>query len=375
MKVLNIITGGIMGDGITASWLNFCAAFRSDGDISIEFAAPKPLSEEEYILRFEQLAFRTHLLPDRIKSPLRYLGRLVRLIRQNRYDIVHVNGSSAIMSLELLAAWIGGVKIRIAHSRNTQSSFHRLDRLLRPLFRRLTTLRIACGEEAGKWLFGRQPFQILHNGKFLHRFRFDDGQRTALRLAESLEDKIVIGHVGKFNEQKNHPFLIRVFREILSVLPSAHLYLTGTGPMLQNIKELVEQNGLENNVTFAGETDKIEERLLMMDYMILPSLYEGLPNVVVEWQASGLFSTVSSTVTRESAATDLVHFESLESTPAAWAETIVGRLKTGGDRKTLSDEAIEKLTAAGFDAESMVHNLKDLYTDAYRKAYQSNRTV
>ncbi|MFR5484959.1 MAG: glycosyltransferase [Blautia massiliensis (ex Durand et al. 2017)] len=159
---------------------------------------------------------------------------------------------------------------RIAHSHNTQCEQVQADKWLRPLFYLLYTDAFACGEDAGKWLFGTRSFIVLNNGRNLEKFAFDPHLREKMRLRYKIDSELAFGHVGGFNPQKNHKFVLDVFRAIIQEEPNAKCFFIGTGP-LKNVIEK-QSTDLKDNIIFVGNTDEVPAYLDMMDGMILPSL-------------------------------------------------------------------------------------------------------
>lgn len=296
--------------------------------------------------------YRSHLL--------RYVVKTAKLIKKARYDIVHVHGSSAVLSLDLLAARLGGCKIRIAHSRNTTCAHKVLDRLLRPLFYVLCNKRFACGEDAGKWLFGNRDFAIIKNGKDLKKFSYNEESRVKIRDRYGWGHKTVIGHVGNFNFQKNHEFLIKVFYELSKKYDNYFLVMVGSGnDYLKKAKEQVIKYGLEDKVLFTGSINNVSELLQGMDIMLLPSHFEGLPNVVLEWQAEGLPAIISDKVTRECEVTDLLTYLPIDQGTDCWVNTIHNMPIP--DRKEASENAKVALAQNGFDIERDAEELRNMY--------------
>lgn len=352
-------------DGITSSWLNLCKEWKSHDihNLTIEFLCIKDLSNPHVVSQFEKLGFRIHNVKKRGSDLFNYIKSLSKILKANNFDAIHLNGSSSIMAIELTIAKIHGIKHRIVHSHNTMTSNPIVHRILTPIFQKLTTLRVACSDAAGKWLFKNKPFLIFHNGINLNRFSFDNSKRRIIRDELRLKDNtLAIGHVGKFNSQKNHRYLINIFREIHKIQQASHLFLYGDGPLEAEISNLVKELQLESFVHFLGCTDDIESQLQVMDLMLLPSLYEGLPNVVIEWQASGLPSIIASTITTESSVTDLVKFVPLESPYSEWASISLAQVKKHNQRNTQSSNAIYNLKSNGFDISTQVEKLSELYS-------------
>ena len=137
-----------------------------------------------------------------------YFERLIKVIRHEKYDIVHVHGNSNTMAIELLAAQVAGCKVRIAHSHNTTSDHMVVHRLLSPFFKESVTGRFACGKNAGKWLYNNDDFYVVNNGVDFSKYKFDEEKRYLVRRELKInDDDILLGHVGYFNVQKNQEFL------------------------------------------------------------------------------------------------------------------------------------------------------------------------
>jgi glycosyltransferase involved in cell wall biosynthesis len=181
---------------------------------------------------------------------------------------------------------------------------------------------------------------------------------------ELKDDTLAIGHVGNFNEQKNQIFLVPVLKKILEQKKDIKLYLIGEGPSKNSVLEKVKKEGLEDNVVFTGSIDYVSDMLQAMDVMVLPSLYEGVPLVVVEWQLAGLPCIVSNRVTEECSFTDLVKFLELESNFDEWAQNI---LKIAS-KKRIANQAQITMAAQknGFDLKDNVEKMMGVFENSRR---------
>lgn len=299
------------------------------------------------IEEFLDIGVNIRCLPSRKISLVQYVKALNKLMKQRRYDAVYLHGSSSILSIELVLAILHHVDIRVVHSHNTTCDYKRVDRLLRPLFYKCYTVALACGTEAGKWLYGGRPFDIIKNGRNIDVYKFDEEKRKQIRNGLGVSDStILIGHVGNFNEQKNQKYLILVIHELLEINQNIHMYLMGDGRIKEELEKIVLSDGLSEKVTFTGSICNVPEMLQAMDVMVLPSLHEGLPLVVIEWQIAGLPCVISDMVTRECCYTDLVYFVSLRD-PSEWAKRILEIAKI--DRENKSHIAISATREQGFD--------------------------
>lgn len=307
--------------------------------------------------QIESIGGKMHIAPHRLKHPLAYIRFVSRLIREEKYSIVHCHGNSCTMAIDLLAAKLGGAKVRIAHSHNSQSPFSALHHLLRPLFNMLYTHAMACGNEAGKWLFSKKPFTVVNNAIDTRAFAFDLSIRGALRQEFSCEDRTVIGCVANFVPTKNHTFLLKTFAGILQRNPDYLLILIGDGVLRESLDQQARDLGIEDRVRFLGMRSDVPQLLQMMDVMALPSLYEGFPTVALEWQCAGLPVLMSESITPDCAFTRHVHFLPLDE--EAWISAALGISEI--DRASASRSGIVALAQAGYDLSTVAKTLEEDY--------------
>ena len=220
---------------------------------------------------------------------------------------------------------------------------------------------LGCSTEAGLSRYGKNVvasprFRLALNAIEVEDFRFDEELRTRTRSELGLADSVIIGHVGRFDPLKNHPFLLAVFKEFLALEPRAHLLLVGDGDEREKIEATIQRLALGSSVTLLGFRIDTPRLLMAMDGFLFPSLAEGLGISVIEAQATGLASLVSTAVPSEVKVTDLVHFLPLAQSPTAWA-TKLYTIIDGEPRK----DYIEELRNAGYDAKTASKELEALY--------------
>lgn len=255
-----------------------------------------------------------------------YFSYMKGFFRENpEYQIVHSH-IDAMSYFPLLAAKKEGVPIRIAHS-HSASIDRDLKYPLKQLFRfqipRVATSFLACGKEAGRFLFRGKPFGVIPNAIETERFCFCETVRRQERSEFALGKEFVVGHVGRFNYPKNHDFLTEIFAAILQKDPEAILLLIGTGEKEQAIREKVDSLGISRNVRFLGNRSDVAQLYQAMDAFVLPSLFEGIPLVGVEAQFAGLPCIFSDRVPEEVAFTDNCRFLDLNLPAEAWADKIL----------------------------------------------------
>lgn len=308
----------------------------------------------------EALGATVYALPLRSKRPAAYLASLSRVLRQEPWDIAHVHGSSSTLSLELAAARLAKVPVRIAHSHNTSTRFPVVHRLLKPLMLREANARMACGRDAGRWLFGDLPFEVIPIASDPDQYRFDAAARAATRAALGLaEGDVAVGMVGSFIPVKNHALLLEAFSRARVKNPRLKLVLIGDGPLRGETEQLAQRLGVGDGVAFTGEVPDVPRYMGALDLMALPSLYEGFPNVLVEAQLSGLPTLVSDRVTRDCDMTGLLTYLPLNA--GVWTDAMASAKQT--DRAKASAEARAKVIARGYDIHSTAARLKARYME------------
>lgn len=362
MKLLIINTNQFARDGITNVIRNYYREMNKE-DIDIDV-----LSNGEKFQEFEREVLDNngtmYIINERMRSPIRYIFKLTKLIKNNKYDIVHAHGNSATLVLEMQAAKIAGCKIRIAHSHNTSCKFLFLNDILKPIFKISYTHSFACGYEAGKWLFGEQKFKVLNNAISCKKYSFSEVNRKKIRSRYNIKDEnIVIGHIGAFSQIKNQSFII----DILNNLDKQYtVMMIGEGSQKKYIEEKVKRYNLNERVRFVGETNRVDEYLSAFDLILMPSLFEGLPLSLLEQQANGLQCIVSTHITREVDMSGNMVFLPLDIGEIAWAEEIQKR-DLSIDRNELSQETIKKIQMKNYSIEEEAKKLQEFYKNILLK--------
>ncbi len=256
-----------------------------------------------------------HVADNRFKNPLKFENDIAKIVKDNGYKTVHSH-IDFMSALVLTGAKKGGATKRIAHSHSTNNMkinskpMQVVSGVLRRKLNRVATDRVACGEDAGKFLFGaKQRFVVVHNGIDLERFRFNANTRHKMREQCGFnEDDMILLNVGRYEKVKNHEKLIDIFGDYSRKHKNAHLLIIGDGSLKEALEEKIASERLEKSVTLLPSQDKVERYFMMADVFVMPSLFEGIPNVGIEAQACGMKCLFSDKVPKEVKILDSTEF-------------------------------------------------------------------
>lgn len=280
------------------------------------------------------------------------------------YKIIHGHiGSSASIYLEI-AKKNGLFTIAHSHSGGFDTGIKgSMYRLFSYPTRFIADYFFACSESAGISRYGKRVvnnktiFSVLKNAIDVNQYAFSEEIRYKKRKELDLENKFVIGHVGRFDKAKNQEYLVEIFKLIVKKNENAILILIGDGELKSHIFEKVKNYGLGDRVIFTGVRSDVNELLQAMDVFVFPSIYEGLPVTVIEAQAAGLPCLISDTITNEVCITALVQQLSIKQGIISWGEKI--ELLNGKIRSSFIDD----IKQYGYDINTSVVNLEKFYFD------------
>ncbi|WBW98948.1 glycosyltransferase family 1 protein [Oceanirhabdus sp. W0125-5] len=279
------------------------------------------------------------------------------------YKIVHAHMDS-MSGLVLQAAKKAEIPSRISHSHNTRNEGNSLARLYKSYISnriiKNSNQLFACSDVAAKWLFKNHSnrAKVIKNGIDIEKFLFNGNIRDLKREELGIsDDTLVLGHVARFNHQKNHTFLIDIFEEVHKRKSDSLLLLVGDGALRGSIEEKVRRLNLENSVKFLGVRDDVNELLQALDIFLLPSLHEGLPVTLIEAQAVGLNCVISDTITKEvDLGASLMEFISLSESNNKWAEKLLSL-------NIINKDATNELRKNGYDIQETAIWLQRFYSN------------
>lgn len=354
-KILIINTANTGFTGITSVIMNYVR--KTYKNINYDFVLCGRV-EEKFKNELETLGTNVFIPPcSRVKNPLGYSSWLKKLMKKNKYDVLHVHGNSGTMYFEINAAKQSKIPVRIAHSHSTSCKYMLAHKILKPLLNRELTDAIACSDLAGKWLFTRD-YTVLQNGIDVDKFTFSHTVRDEYRKKLGLEDKFVVGHIGYMDTEKNHMFLLRVFKQLVEKRPDARLLLIGDGRLRSEIEQYIAENGLTDFVQVLGKRTDVANLYQCMDVFVLPSLFEGLPVTLVEAQAAGLPCLLSDIITKQVDITKRLQYISVEEADVyRWVNAMLTLSETGKNRTLY----VDVLKRSEFNIENCVRNLLHIY--------------
>ncbi|WP_320968927.1 glycosyltransferase family 1 protein [Hungatella effluvii] len=306
IRVLHFVSTLSRGSGVMSVIMNYYRHIDRD---KVQFDFLHFIAcEDSYMEEIRELGGKIYCIdkPGSSFQSIKQLNSFFRL-HAGEYTWLHNHEVYLTFLLRPIAKRYGLEKF-IVHCHATKYSDKTLNavrnRILCLPIRLMKVERFACSEAAGKFLYGEKMLKagkvfIMHNAIDCEKFRFRPEVRERLRKEMGLDGKFVIGHVGRFERQKNHEFLIEVFAECKKEIDSCILLLIGEGSLRSKIEKKVVEKGLKNSIIFLTKRNDMEYLYQVMDLFVLPSLYEGLPVSCLEAQVNGLECIVSRTVTDE----------------------------------------------------------------------------
>ena len=337
-KILIINTSGLGIGGITTHMLNYIEKIQDNIECTIVVTGQK---SDRVLNEFSNMKCKLVFLPDRKKETIKYIRELRKVIKSTKFDVLHVHGNSSTMTIELFLGKCSNIPIRIAHCHNSICENLRLHKILLHIFKHCYTQALACSELAGNWIFGENNFDILPNAIDIDKFKYNPEIRREYRLHLDIDDKTtLIGHVGNFNEQKNHQFIIELF-EKYEQHNDAKLVLIGDGALCENIKKMVCDLGLQDKVFFLGVRDDVNCWLQAMDLFLFPSKWEGFGMVLIEAQVSNLPIVASTEVPIITKVSNGIRYIDIKDDINEWENTMTKLLMTHKRNKQI-DQRIKK---------------------------------
>lgn len=365
IKILEAFGGNICKDGIFSFVSGVTSGLKSDDflfDLYTPFSCDEDIKKSKGEIGVNSV-FSANMKNNNL-SKLLSVSYYCKLLKKEKYDVVHIHGSTQI---ELVALSLGAkacrVKKIIVHSHNSglrKSIKHSLIKwLTTPIINYCSTDFFACSQKAAEWKFSKKVAQkkakIIKNGIDISKYKIDESTRKTYRKKIGYsENDLIIGHVGRFNFQKNHKFLIDLLYELKKESNRYKLLLVGDGELKEEIEEYAKAKGVFDDIVFTGVVNNVQDFLQAMDLFALPSLFEGLPFVSIEAQACGLPNVLSSEISNEVKLSENVEFVSIEDINK-WIEVIKRMIKLPKTDNT------EQIRMNGYDICDTAKIIKEIY--------------
>lgn len=360
IRVLHVIYGLALGgaENFIYNVLQLIDPNRFIFDFALQLPEIRHKKFQELII---ERGGKIYIIPDFRKNPFGQYQALSKIL-ESGYDFVHIHMNAFINPIPAITASKFNNRV-IIHSHNTKNdSGGRLGYFLHKLHCKLYLkdkfVNLSCGRDAGKWMFGRNQFQVVHNAIDLKKFSFSNERRQRIRALYNLKNEFIIGQIGKLEPVKNQKFSIFLLNEYLHKFPrsTAKLLFVGMGRMEEELKNLVKRLNLEDRVIFAGGVHNPEDYYSAIDCQLLPSLYEGFAFVAVEGQGAGLRVIASDNNTVDIDISNSVKFCSLTD-PNSWIDKI-RECETSYDREQIQN----RLQNSPFDSLNLKIFMENFYT-------------
>ncbi|WP_118195460.1 glycosyltransferase [Albibacterium indicum] len=321
IKVLHIVTR--IDEGGISSFLSNYYQNIDPEKVRFEIVAIQTEYKQGYHDRFNTLGVAVHYMPEDLRQRVFYL---YRLIKSGKYDIVHSH-VELVSSIYLIIAALAGVTTRVAHTHlavDIKEGFK--NRLLRFFLNRVSTLKLGASKKAIQGLYGKKYKQqaiVLYNAIDVAAYSYDENIRTGCRKELNLDDKFIVGFVGRLTYLKNIEYVIDVFNALEKMPKDAVLLIVGSGELKDQLTKRVDTLGINHKVFFLGSRFDINRLMMAMDILLLPSFNEGLGMVLIEAQAAALKCITSlNRVPEETNISSYIHYRDIDESPHLWAEFI-----------------------------------------------------
>lgn len=356
VRVLHFVSSLNINSGVMAVIMNYYR-FIDKNEIQFDFVYFREFNES-YTSEIKQLGGNTFYL--RTNNKLEVISKVKSFLSQygSEFDILHIH--EAYMSRFLYkCAHQSGINKVVVHSHTTRYSDSKIGQmrnkaLCHNIWKYADEL-FACSIAAGDFLYKGHDFFLMKNAIDVSKYRYNEKVRKEYRMKLNIGNSFVIGHVGRFDEQKNHRFILDVFSATHRELPNSKLLLVGDGPLKKEIEEKVRKLNLEDAVLFLGRRNDTEKLYQAMDCFILPSLYEGLPMVGVEAQAAGLPCIFSDSITEEVNLCNSIYLPIYNS--ALWSKATIGW------KYYVRVDSSEYVSRKGFDIRKEAYALQKKYKE------------
>ena len=350
-KILLVNTVRFSINGISTVIMDIYRKLKNDNNIDI---IAQGYLDDSYK---EELKGHCFFLPSRNKNTFKYRKELKKIIKKNNYDIIHIHGNSATMYLETSLINRKKTKV-IVHGHNVTSKHYKIHKMMCPLFEKTYDLAIVPSNEAGLYLCKKKQYTIINNSIDVNNFVFNKEKREKIRNEYNLNNKKVLMHIGTFNNQKNHKFIVDFIKN-MEDKDNIKVVLIGEGYLFDEIKKSVKDNNLDKYFLFLGKRSDVYDLYNMADIFILPSLYESFGIVILEALVNGLKVLTSNNVPKDINFNGNVTFLDLD------AKLWIDKINDINYYERLSYAALAK--EKGYDSKTNISRYQIIYDNILKK--------
>lgn len=283
----------------------------------------------------------------------------------SEYKIIHSHVRSTASIILRVAKKYG--LVTICHSHST-SNGRGLSSFVKKIYQKrivyYADYLFGCSKEANEWLYGKKYAKksfVLNNTIDTSKFVYNGETRKRVRKKLGINNKFVLGQVGRLSQVKNHNFSIRLLNEYLKINKDAFLLIIGDGELYSDLSNEIKKQDLSNNILILKNRSDVNELMQAMDVYIMPSLYEGLPLALVEAQTASLPCIISDNVGAGIIINDLVKKLPLNENIDLWIKQLE---KCKMNYRT---DRTKQIINAGFDVKSNVVWLEKFYQKNWKK--------
>lgn len=311
---------------------------------------------------FTNMGSTFYNITPRNRNPFKNRTELDSLFKEQEFDILHCHLNTLSYIEPVLSALKNNIPV-IVHSRNAGATkslisnfLHKFNYLILP---RKNITMLAVSDLAGSWLFGRNSnYTVVNNGLDINKYTFSDTNRKRIRAEFKINDELLLVHIGAMRIQKNHMFLLDIFKVFLTKSPNSKLLLVGDGDLKEMIVNKIKELEIQDKVILAGKRNDISDILSAADLFLFPSIFEGFPNAVLEAETSGLPCLISKNITDEVLVNENCVAVSLEENVDEWANALLSL--NHFDDRTVGAKNIKR---KGFSVNAEIIKIESIYRE------------
>lgn len=362
MKVLIVVNNLRVANGVATVIMNQYDALI-DNDYKIDFVQFLEM-ESPYIQKIEENNGKIYT----IKKNVKHIKEIFNILKNNKYDIVHINQMNLYTVILIILAYFMKVKHIVYHSHNTKipGTLKRKiqEKMCNIVYKIFANKYIACSEKAGIDAFGKSKFVILKNSIDVKKFAYNYNTRVSLRQKLNIGDEtFVIGTVCRIAKQKNPKFILEIIAEVVKKKKKCVFLWIGSAPsdndsIVLELKKIAQEMKIEKNILWLGSKTDVYNWYSVMDVFLMPSFWEGLGITYIESQANSLITFASDVVPEDTHITNLIKYLSLNLPAKKWADEIC---KYSTRNQQSSQDNYSKFVEHGYDLTTAKEDLLKIY--------------